>query len=472
MLFDTLEFWLFLGVVLAVYFALARNSQNLWLLVASYTFYGFWDWRFLSLIAFSTVVDYSLARRIPRADKHHARQLLILSLLSNLGILFTFKYFNFFVDSFIDMGALLGLNFDTPALRLVPPIGISFYTFQTIAYTFDVYRGQIKPERNFICFAVFVSYFPQLVAGPIERASHLLPQFRAHRKVTTACLKAGLLLILIGLFKKVVIADSAGVRVNEIFVNPALHSSWTLWKGALLFSLQIYGDFSGYSNMARGISRLFGVRLSENFKTPYFARNISDFWKRWHITLSEWLRDYLYVSLGGNKQGQHRTFRNLMVTMLLGGLWHGASFTFVLWGAVHGLLLVIFHAWRSVKKRLSIHAASASAKTIAAWLSTGLTFFLVCLTFVLFRSEDMNMALQYFNGLFGWRGSPSVHDAALPLMLTTLLLPIEIYQYRNNGDLMGLNRLHWLVRGCLYSFLIISVVFSTHHEIPFIYFQF
>ena len=347
MLFNSFEFAAFLTIVLIGYSLLRTRAQNIWLLCASYTFYGFWDWRFLTLIAFSTTVDYLIARRIDRTDTDSLRKrLLYLSLLSNLGLLCFFKYFNFFVDSFVVLGAQLGLNLDTPALRLLPPVGISFYTFQSMAYSVDVYRRELKSERNFITFALFISYFPQLVAGPIERANRLLPQFREQRQVTLEGVRSGLVLILIGLFKKVVIADNAGVVVNRIFADIQSSSSATLVAGGILFSLQIYCDFSGYSNMARGMSRLLGIRLVENFKTPYLAANISEFWRRWHISLSQWLRDYLYIPIGGSRHGELRTHRNLIFTMLLGGLWHGAAWTFVVWGLLNGLYLIVHRWWQ------------------------------------------------------------------------------------------------------------------------------
>ena len=288
MLFNSLEFAFFLPCVLLVYYALNPRAQNLWLLGASYAFYAAWDWRFLVLIFLSTCVDYFAARKISRGE--HTKPWLYLSLAFNLGMLGLFKYFNFFVDSFIALGATIGMNFDTPVLRLLPPVGISFYTFQTLSYTIDVYRRQISPETDFSRFALFVSYFPQLVAGPIERAERLLPQIQKRRTVSADFLASGLVLILIGLFKKVVIADTAGVTVDQIFAAPEEKSSLVLLNGVLLFALQIYGDFSGYSNIARGVSRLFGIELMENFKTPYFAQNVSEFWRRWHISLSEWLR--------------------------------------------------------------------------------------------------------------------------------------------------------------------------------------
>lgn len=472
MLFDTIEFLYFVVFSLCLYFTLKRRWQNVCLLVASYTFYAWWDWRFLSLIAFSTLVDFYLAQGMKNTDSLWRKRLLILSLISNLGLLGLFKYFNFFVDSFIELGATVGLNLDTPALRLVPPIGISFYTFQTLAYSIDVYRRRIEPETDLVCFAVFVSYFPQLVAGPIERADRLLPQFRNNRYVTTECVKSGLLLILIGLFKKIAIADSAGMRVNDIFNNPEELSSATLWKGAILFSIQIYGDFSGYSNIARGVSRLFGIQLTENFKTPYFARNISEFWRRWHITLSQWLRDYLYIPLGGSQHGTWITCRNLLTTMLLGGLWHGAAMTFVIWGFLQGIMLIVHRAWLGFKESIPLPRHSSTTGVCLAILSVLTTYLMVCLSFVIFRSNSGSSAADYLLGLFVWRGSVSPYDIMLPAALIGMLLPLEFIQFTHNDNLLNIHKLPLMVRSTLYSYMVLAIIYSASNEIPFIYFQF
>ena len=473
MLFNSLEFAVFLFVTLAGYYVLARKSQNIWLLLASYAFYGWWDWRFLSLILISTVADYFIAIRLSGCAEARKRKLLIFaSLFVNLGLLGTFKYFNFFVDSFIILGASLGLNFDTPALRLLPPVGISFYTFQTLSYSIDVYRRDAMPERNFITFALFVSYFPQLVAGPIERAKQLLPQLNVARQVTLDCIANGLLLILIGLFKKVVVADSAGVRVDDIFSDPAGQTSSVLWKGAVLFSIQIYGDFSGYSNMARGISSLLGIKLVENFKTPYLARNVSDFWCRWHISLSEWLRDYLYISLGGNRAGKVKTYRNLMATMLLGGLWHGASWTFIVWGFLHGLYLVI-HRWWSQIQRTHLFSGAPAIPAILSWMfSVGLTFFAVVIAFVVFRAETVGDAWVYITGMFQGHGELHIADLAIPGILVLALLPLEATQYYYDGDILAIRRLPLIVKASLYCVMCIALILVSNNDVPFIYFQF
>ncbi len=480
MWFNSWEFFIFLPLVLGIYYALGFRYQNVFLVGASYFFYGWWDWRFLALIFASTVVDFACSRlmvyghifhkpvQMPKAP-FRRKKYLIISLVVNLGLLGIFKYFNFFVDSFIAMGATVGLDFDTPILRLIPPVGISFYTFQTLSYTIDVYRGKHDPVGKFIDFSLFVCYFPQLVAGPIERASRLLPQLASKRSVNLDMIKSGVLLILIGLFKKIVIADTAGADVTRIYENPGAASSLLLYSGVLLFSLQIYGDFSGYSNMARGISRLFGIELMENFQAPYLSRNITEFWRRWHISLSQWLRDYLYISLGGNRKGKIRTLVNLMLTMLLGGLWHGASWTYVVWGGLHGVYLVIHRMISS----LSVPRASSSVVFRFFTMVCGVvfTFHLVSVTWVFFRAESMSQSLVYFEGLLSFRGGLDIKSLALPVLLVVLLAPLEWIQYRKS-EVTDLGSFPLPMRSMVYTMMLISIVMQSGNEIPFIYFQF
>ena len=342
MLFNSLEFFLFLPIVFILYWFVCKKylkTQNILLLIASYVFYGMWDWRFLSLILFSTIVDYFVALKINTLEHQTKRKLwLSVSIIFNLGLLGFFKYYNFFVDSWVDLVSMFGYHMQsTWTLKVILPVGISFYTFQTMSYSFDVYYKKIKPTRDFLSFAAFVSFFPQLVAGPIERASNLLHQITNKRTFNYNQSVSGLKLILWGLFKKVVIADALGPLVDDIFTNYNSYPSSTLILGAVFFSFQIYGDFSGYSDIAIGTSRLFGFNLMKNFSFPYFSRDIAEFWRRWHISLSTFLKDYLYIPIGGNKHGAIRTNINLMITMLLGGLWHGASWNFITWGAINGV---------------------------------------------------------------------------------------------------------------------------------------
>ena len=351
MWFNSWEFLYFLPIVLIIYYILTHKAQNIWLLIASYFFYGWWDWRFLILLFISTAANYFAALFIyNNTDTSKRKYALYFGIIVSLGLLGIFKYFNFFVDSFVAMGSSLNINLDTPVMRLIPPVGISFYTFQTISYTIDVYRDLQKPTTNFLDFALFVCFFPQLVAGPIERASSLLPQIQKNRKVNLEMVRSGVLLISIGFFKKIAIADTAATGIEQIFSDPSKLSTWTLWKGLYLFSLQVYCDFSGYSNIARGVGKLFGIELMENFQAPYLSKNITEFWRRWHISFSFWLRDYIFTPLS-------IYFRDLkikgiiisiIITFVLCGLWHGAKWTFVAWGLLNGVYLAVHLLWKQV----------------------------------------------------------------------------------------------------------------------------
>ncbi|MCF8219495.1 MAG: hypothetical protein K9I29_09540 [Bacteroidales bacterium] len=312
------------------------------LLIASYFFYGYWDWRFTGLLAISTIADYFIGKKLYSTEAPKKRKwFLFSSMFINLGILAFFKYFGFFVDSFETLAGVFGLQLDFIHLNIILPVGISFYTFQTMSYTIDIYRKKLEPTNNFIDFAVFVSFFPQLVAGPIERARNLLPQIARLSKPKRKQIEEGISLIVTGLFIKVMIGDTAGRFVDHIFGNPEIYKSFELISALILFSVQIYADFSGYSSIARGVAKLLGIELMKNFEQPYLSANITEFWRRWHISLSSWLKDYLYISLGGNRKGKSRTYVNLMITMLLGGLWHGASWNFVIWGGLHGIYLAV-----------------------------------------------------------------------------------------------------------------------------------
>ena len=350
MLFNSIDFALFLPLIFFLYWFVLKGklrSQNILLLISSYVFYGWWDYRFLSLIAFSTLVDYSIGRAMVKSDRPNVKTaLLTTSLVVNLGLLFFFKYYNFFLDNFVGAFRFFGTEFQVERLNIILPVGISFYTFQTLSYTIDVYRGNLKPTRNFIDFAAFVSFFPQLVAGPIERATNLLPQFARIRAFDYGLAVMGLRQILWGLVKKVVIADNCASIVNEIFANSANESGSTLVLGALLFAFQIYGDFSGYSDIAIGTARLFGFDLMQNFAFPYFSRDIAEFWRRWHISLSTWFRDYLYIPLGGSRGGMNMKIRNTFAIFLVSGFWHGANWTFIVWGALQCLVFSTLVAGR------------------------------------------------------------------------------------------------------------------------------
>lgn len=343
MVFSSVTFLIFLTVVLLVYFRLDHRRQNYFLLVASYVFYGWWDVRFLLLIFISSSVDYFCGLRIAAAGPSKQRQYYVwLSLVVNLGFICVFKYFNFFADSFEQFLGLFGMQADMPTLRIILPVGISFYTFQSLSYTLDVYRNQLQPTRSFPNYLLYVSFFPQLVAGPIERASRLLPQCESPRTIHYSEITNGIWLIGLGFFKKVVIADRLGAVADYGFSSGLAHyGSAADWIFVYAFAFQIYGDFSGYSDIARGVSKVLGFDLMVNFRAPYLVKSPSAFWQNWHISLSTWLRDYLYIPLGGNRLGSWKTYRNLLLTMLLGGLWHGADFAFLLWGLFHGLILIV-----------------------------------------------------------------------------------------------------------------------------------
>lgn len=469
MIFNSIEYALFLPVVFGSYWLLRRHVrwQNALLLVASYVFYGSWDYRFLSLIIISTLVDYEVGRRIHRTDEERARKrLLILSLAVNLGILGFFKYFNFFIESATTMLTTIGLEPNPPLLDILLPVGISFYTFQTISYTFDIYRDRMEPTKDLLTFATYVAFFPQLVAGPIERARRLLPQLEVGRSLDVTRLRSGLGLILLGLFKKVAIADVMAGIANDAFAGSATAGAPALIMGVYAFSLQIYGDFSGYTDIARGSARLFGIELMENFKQPYLSRNITEFWRTWHVSLSDWLRDYLYIPLGGNRQGRWRTYQNLMITMLLGGLWHGAAWGFVIWGGLHGLYLAVHRRFREKVSR---------QPEPWRWRDLGLTlitFHVVSLTWIPFRAESFTQASQYIQGLLGRSGEVQESFLALLVPATLVIFAIDLIQ-RNSGYELFFLRWRPAIRGFAYSMMVVPIIiFSGGQTTPFIYFQF
>lgn len=470
MLFNSWVFGLFFAVAFAAYLATARTLrlQNLVLLVASYVFYGWWSWKFLGLIALSTAIDYVAGLRIADSDDPTVRKRWVaVSCVSNLGILAAFKYFDFFLGSLGELLTMLGLGAALPSLSWVLPVGISFYTFQSMSYSIDVYRGDTKVSRNPLEFAVYVSFFPQLVAGPIERSSNFLPQVARPRTVTARGLETGLFLVLWGLFKKVVVADNAAVIANAVFDDVAGHQGAELWLGALAFTIQIYGDFSGYSDIARGLAKAMGFELMVNFKLPYFATSPSDFWRRWHVSLSSWLRDYLYIPLGGNRSGRWGTYRNLFLTMVLGGLWHGAAWNFVLWGVYHGLLLVVY--------RLSAHWPGPRLPRRRLWadaLRLSLMFPLTVGGWVLFRIQSMADLRAFIEGA---STSTEAEVALTAVILAALWLPVLVMQLAQlvSDDLLVALRLPLPLRALMYGLFIAScVAFATGESIEFIYFQF
>lgn len=422
MIFTQLEFLLFLGVILAATWGCRSLGQrHALLLLASYYFYAYWDARFCGLLLFSTVVDYVAARRIAGAENAAKRRWLGVSLCSNLGLLGFFKYCNFFVESAAELLAPLGLS--TGTLNIILPVGISFYTFQTLSYTIDVYRGKLKPETNFVTFALYVAFFPQLVAGPIVRASELLPQFSRMPQWSGRRFYSGSQCVLRGLVKKVLLADRLGEFVDVVFAGPELYDSTTLWLATIAYAGQIYYDFSGYTDIAIGVAKMLGYRFPRNFRHPYLATSPAEFWHRWHMTLSRWLRDYLYIPLGGSRRGTVRTQFNLTLTMFLGGLWHGAAWHFAIWGLWHGIALSIGRARDGLRKtKQAVSAGQATAgktallsKRLIGWLSTMLV---VLLGWVLFRATSLEQALQILASMM--TGQAGVHWMP-PLVLVVLL---------------------------------------------------
>ncbi len=473
MLFNSFAFWLFFIVVAALYYRLRHRGQNVLLLLASYYFYGCWDWRFLSLIAVSTLIDYSVALGIASSrSSRRKRMLLTLSLCSNLGILAFFKYYGFFATELDTLLRTVGMPAFLPTLQIILPVGISFYTFQTMSYTIDVYRGACSATRSLLDFAVYVSFFPQLVAGPIERAAHFLPQVIQPRIWKPEYFREGLFLVVLGLFKKIVVADNMAVLVNTIFATP-LHelTGPEVLVGVYAFAFQIYGDFSGYSSIARGVSKWLGFDLMVNFRMPYFAIDPSDFWRRWHISLSQWLRDYLYIPLGGNRQGNLLTYRNLMLTMLLGGLWHGANWTFIAWGAFHGVLLCGYRLWAT---RRSDAGSTEHHSLLRRLACMTLMFHLVCMSWLLFRAETISQAcslLWLIGTNFTWTPLTSMMLGMLVFCAGPLLLFEAWLEFR--GDLESLLRIDWRWRSLAYGYaLLMCLCFPPPVAGTFIYFQF
>ncbi len=472
MLFNSFEFIIFLPTVFLLYYYVFNknvNVQNLLILLSSYVFYGWWDYRFLFLIILTTIVDYLIGLNIPKQDSNRKKIILLFcSILFNLGILGFFKYYNFFVDSWLDLFNSLGYEIKSIwTLNIILPVGISFYTFQTMSYTIDIYKKKLKPTKDFISFASFVSFFPQLVAGPIERASNLLPQILNNRKFKYKQGIEGLRLIIWGMFKKVVIADSLAPLVNEIFLNYQNLEGGTLWLGAIYFAFQIYCDFSGYSDIAIGTSKLFGFEIMSNFKFPYFSRNIGEFWRRWHISLSTWFRDYLYIPLGGSKNSKINSIRNIFIIFIVSGFWHGANWTFIFWGLFHSILFIpSFINSTNKKYKNSVIGENKLFPSSKEFLQVVLTFFLVTIGWVFFRSETVDDSFKYLNKMFFELDIPSSNLIGFYYILPLLLLD---YFFRKNERLSIKYFKHdWL----FFSFLVILILeeFGNYNE--FIYFQF
>ncbi|MBN1687679.1 MAG: MBOAT family protein [Candidatus Omnitrophica bacterium] len=479
MLFNTVEFLIFFVIVYSLYLLLSFRWQNRMLLLASYIFYGWWDWRFLGLILISTAVDYYCGIKIEEsAEEIRRKKYLALSVIVNLGLLGFFKYFNFFAESLQEAVSLFGWTIHPVTLRIVLPIGISFYTFQTMSYTIDIYRREIQPTRRFFDFALFVAFFPQLVAGPIERAKRLLPQILAPRTLSPAKFQEGAYLIFWGLYQKVFIADNLARMVDPVFASSGPYPGLLVLYTTYAFAFQIFCDFAGYSNIARGLGKMMGFEIMINFNLPYFATNPREFWQRWHISLSSWLRDYLYIPLGGNRRGRWQTYRSLLCTMLLGGLWHGAAWTFVFWGAYQGLLLMGHRVLRPFLELFKFARGSLSEK---GWFVTRIFVFfhLVCLGWIFFRAENLLQAFEMFRSLLGIRmkagmGVLTYSSEMLPTLIyyLWLLVFLQILCYRRHVHLAVWSLPVW-AKSLIFIVMFYSLVaFGAPGGHEFIYFQF
>lgn len=473
MLFHTFTFWTFFAVVATLYSRLPHRGQNALLLVAGYVFYGWWDWRFLLLIGLSTVVDYAVGARIHGAVENTERKRwLFVSLAFNLTLLGVFKYLVFFAAQVGSFAQLFGYSGPWWVPQVILPVGISFYTFQSLAYTIEIYRRKIEPAKSLFDYATYVSFFPQLLAGPIERPSHLLGQVTNPRpRLNDQRFREGLYYVLTGLFRKIVIADNLAVIANAVFAKPVNElTGWEVLVGTYAFAFQIYGDFCGYSTIAQGLARWLGFELMDNFRHPYFATSPQDFWKRWHISLSSWLRDYLYIPLGGNRGTSWFTSRNLMITMLLGGLWHGAAWTFIAWGAVHGAWLIAHRLLtREEKVKGDIHKSFLNKP-----IKIALTFNTVCITWLLFRAQS----LEQVQGMVArmWQDWQWTDLAGYSFAMVALLAgPLLVYEWwvERRGNLLALTHSHWLVRSVVYMIIVLCILyFAPERPSEFIYFQF
>lgn len=477
MLFTSLEFFIFLPVVFGLYWLIGgkhTRTQNLLVAFASYVFYGWWDWRFLSLILFSTLVDYSIGIALGKKKKPNQRKILLwISICVNLGFLGFFKYYNFFVDSLIDSFTFFGSELSLNTLNIILPVGISFYTFQTLSYTIDVYNKKLEPTKNFVGFMAFVSFFPQLVAGPIERATNLLPQFSVERKFDYKNAVDGLRQVLWGLFKKVVIADNCAKYANIIFNNHTEYNGSTLLLGAFFFAFQIYGDFSGYSDIAIGISRLFGFNLKRNFAFPYFSRDIAEFWRRWHISLSTWFRDYLYIPLGGSRGGLKMKIRNTFIIFIVSGFWHGANWTFIIWGALNALYFLPLLLAKKNRINTDLVAEGNYLPSLKEFGQMVFTFFITLIAWVFFRADSIAHAFSYLQNMFTTTLLSELE--IFPITILGLVLFFIFVEWFGRGGEYAIEKIDFVNKPLRWSFyiLLIILMFSfTGEEQQFIYFQF
>lgn len=486
MLFNSIDFFIFLPLVFIIYwYGFNRNLkyQNLFILFSSYLFYGWWDWRFLSLIIFSSLIDYIISLRLRTTQENFKRKILLsISISVNLGFLGFFKYYNFFVDNFVEAFSFFGHSFNPQRLSIILPVGISFYTFQTLSYTFDVYKRKLEPTKDLISFLAFVSFFPQLVAGPIERAKNLLPQFYEKRSFNYDLAVDGMRQILWGLFKKIVIADNCALYVNNVFSNYSTYSGGELFIATIFFAFQIYCDFSGYSDIAIGTARLFGFSLMRNFAFPYFSRDIAEFWRRWHISLSTWFRDYLYIPLGGSQGGVWVKIRNTLIIFIVSGFWHGANWTFIVWGALNAIYFLPLLIANRNRNNLDIVAQGKILPGLKDFLRILFTFLLTLLAWVFFRSENLTHAFAFLNrmliesSIISLSGLKVFFKEFLTQDITPLLIIFiitEWFQRAKHHALESLfinsRTLRWVVYLLVFLAILIRGVWT---EQDFIYFQF
>ena len=482
MLFNSIDFAIFLPLVFLLYWFVVQKNlklQNALIVVASYVFYGWWDWRFLSLILFSTIIDYIVGQRLRDEEKETKRKVLLwTSIIVNLGFLGFFKYYNFFLENFVSAFSLFGMQINANSLNIILPIGISFYTFQTLSYTIDVYKKKLEPTQDFIAFSAFVCFFPQLVAGPIERATNLLPQFYKKRTFQYCKATDGMRQILWGLFKKIVIADNCAEFANQIFNNSADMNGSTLVLGAIFFTFQIYCDFSGYSDIAIGTARLFGFNLMQNFAFPYFSRDIAEFWRRWHISLSTWFRDYLYIPLGGSRGSTLFKVRNIFVIFLVSGFWHGANWTYIFWGGLNALYFLPLMLFNKNKENIGIVAEGKFLPSLKDAFSMLITFSLIVLAWIFFRAEDLNHAFNYVSeifslSLFSFPSNFGGGKALSTLALIVVFMLIEWLQRDKQHTLdLSLIRGGRYVRWGIYLIIILAIISFGGQQQEFIYFQF
>jgi len=472
MLFNSFEFLIFFPLVFIAYWLLHKSykAQNIFLLIASYVFYAWWDWRFLSLIVLSSFIDFVAGSKIFESNSVQTRKnWLYVSLFANLGSLALFKYYNFFAESFVEMAAQFGWQPNNLTLSIILPVGISFYTFQTLSYTIDIYRKEFKPTKDFLSFCTYIAFFPQLVAGPIERAANLLPQIERKRTLKKEWITEGILQIAIGFFRKIVIADTIASYVDTVYADIDLYNPATILLATFFYAFQIYFDFSGYSDIAIGTAKLLGFKFHKNFNIPYFSKSLTEFWRKWHISLSFWLRDYLYISLGGNRKGIKITYRNLLLTMLLGGLWHGSSWNFVIWGGIHGIVL-------SIEKYLKTTPFASRMQPIA-FLGYPITFIVVLIAWIFFIAPNFSTAITALSKLLNFNlETPFIGDInvlANSILVVSLGILFDFYLFKTNRTLEHFGKnFSFLKTALLCSSIILIIVLFYSSSTNFIYFQF